>query len=290
MQTYGNLAAGYRPHLDSQDFVKALRLGVLVALLLSMAFSVRGNYLGLEQTLEKNWLWLTCISAGITLTSAFLAMLTVIRVPGLSRGGRILAGIAALGLFYISTRLTLIGFSAGEQERQENLLQEHPDVVKARQDLDAIIKRQRQYGVSEGEKTSLMAREREQRAWLRETETRVRMEMGDQVQSRAARALSDEAQIARQLFAVAPDLSIMVLSPVLVLLWGAAGVAASPGPSEPPERQVVYVPVPTAGSAESRAVTPPPMPEPPAPGVNGRMPQKTPQPAWNPFAEGGEPG
>lgn len=243
MQTYGNYVSGsYRPHLDSQDFVKALRAGVVIAWVLSVAFSIRGNYLGLQQTLEKSWFWLTCIGAGITLTSAFLAMLTVMNIPGLSRGGRLLVAIAALGLAYASTRLTLIGFGAGEQQRQESLLQDHPDVTKARQDLDAIIKRQRQYGVTNGEKQSLLAREKEQRAWLRETETRIRMELGDNVQSRAAQAMGSEAEIARQIFAVAPDLSIMVLSPILVLLFGAAGTSSSKGIEQQLEKQIVYLP------------------------------------------------
>ncbi len=85
--TYGNYVGGYSPHLDSADFVKTLRIGVVIAWLLSVAFSIRGNYLGPEQTLEKSWFWLMCIGAGITLTSAFLAMLTVIDIPGLKRGG-----------------------------------------------------------------------------------------------------------------------------------------------------------------------------------------------------------
>lgn len=279
MQTYGSLSGEYRPHLDSQDFLKVLRMGVLTALLLSMAFSIRGNYLGLQQTLEKNWLWLTCISAGITLTSTFLAMFTVMKIAGLSRGGRILAALAALGLFYISTRLTLIGFSAGEEQRQESVLQEHPDVMKARQDLEAIVKRQRQYGVSEAEKTSLMAREKEQRAWLRETETRVRMELGDNTQSRAARALSEEAQIAKQLFAVAPDLSIMVLSPVVVLLFGAAG---SVNAGNEDEKKVVYVSVPHESHfAKEDAKQTNAIPQSTSNGKHERaLPQET---TWKPF-------
>jgi hypothetical protein len=123
MQTYGSFTGGYRPHL-----------GVVIAWVLSVAFSIRGNYLGLEQMLEKSWFWLMCIGAGITLTSAFLAMLTVIDIPGLKRGGRFLIAMAAIGLAYASTRLTLIGFGAGESQRQESLIQDHPDVVKARQD------------------------------------------------------------------------------------------------------------------------------------------------------------
>ena len=243
--TYGNFVGGYRPHLDSADFIKALRMGVLIAWLLSVAFSIRGNYLGLQQTLEKSWFWLTCIGAGITLTSAFLAMLTVIDIPGLKRGGRILVAIAAIGLAYASTRLTLIGFSAGEQQGQENLVQEHPDVAKARKDLEEIVRRQRMYGVSDGEKQSLLAREKEQRAWLRENETRVRMELGDNVQSRAAQAMGDEAEIARQIFAVAPDLSIMVLSPILVLLFGAAGTSQSKdGNEQPAQKEIVYLQMP----------------------------------------------
>ncbi|MGH7455931.1 MAG: hypothetical protein ACRENG_31545 [bacterium] len=299
MQTYGNFTSGYRPHLDSADFMKTLRVGVVIAWVLSVSFSIRGNYLGLEQTLEKDFFWLMCIGAGITLTSAFLSMLTVIDIPGLKRSGRILVGIAAIGLFYASTRLTLIGFGAGEGQRQENLIQEHPDVAKARQDLDAIVKRQRQYGVNDTEKQSLLAREKEQRAWLRETETRVRMELGDNVQSRAAQVMGDEAEIARQIFAVAPDLSIMVLSPILVLLFGAAGTSQSKGVTQQPEKQVVYVqaaPVgmpgngyhPAAGVQPNGQAQNPDVVQPAPSGTNGKA-EFTPigvnqQPAaWNPF-------
>ncbi len=299
MQTYGNFTSGYRPHLDSADFMKTLRVGVVIAWVLSVSFSIRGNYLGLEQTLDKSWVWLLAISASITLTSSFLAMLTVIDIPGLRRGGRILVGIAAAGLFFTSTRLILIGFSAGESERQESRLQDHPDLVKARQDLDAIVKRQRMYGVSDAEKQSLLAREKEQRAWLRETETRVRMELGDNVQSRAAQAMGNDAEIARQIFAVAPDLSIMVLSPILVLLFGAAGTSQSKGVNQQPEKQIVYVqPAPSgmqannhhsaaAGQPNGQAQNSEAM-QPAPSGTNGKA-EFTPigvnqQPAgWNPF-------
>jgi hypothetical protein len=249
MQTYGNLMSnqGYHPHLDSSDFIRFLRGSVIVALLLAMAFSCRGNFLGLSQTLERNWFWLMCISAGVTITSSLLAMLTVIRIEGLSKFGRVLIGLAAVIIFYISTRLTLIGFGAGEMEKLENVIRENPEVIEAKAELDRIIERQNEYGISQNEKLSLMAREKEQRAWIREIEKRVLAENKNRA-SKAERSVgTKEMMIARQAFALAPDIAIAVLSPLLVLLFGAAGLTVNrtrkdESPGETKER-IIYVPI-----------------------------------------------
>jgi hypothetical protein len=225
MHTYATLMSGkeYRPHLDSQDFIKFLRFSVIIALLLSAAFSIRGNYLGLSQTLERDFVWLSCIAAGITITSSLLAMLTVIRLDGLTRIGRVFIGIVAIGIFYISTRLTLIGFGAGELTKIESMLKDHPEVIEAKAELQQIIDRQNEYGISHSEKLSLLAREREQRAWIRDIQKRLLVENRKQ-KSKAEKAVgSKEMQVARQMFAIAPDISIAILSPLLVLLFGVVG-------------------------------------------------------------------
>lgn len=244
MQTYGSLAGGYRPHLDSEDFAKFLRGVVVLALLLSVAFSIRGNYLGLEVTLERNPLWLGCIAAGLTLTSMLMAMLSVMRVPGVGRGGRALMILAAVGLFLVSMSLTYIGFSAGEQTQLESVVQEHSDVRQARADLAAIIQRLNQYGLSHTDRASLLQREKEQREYVRELEKRIRFELGAEAESKAAAALGSQAQIVRVLFSISPDLSIAVLSPILVFLFG-AGASSWSGAGSGAPGNVVY---PPAGS------------------------------------------
>ena len=239
MQTYQNLmsSGGYRPHLDSVDFIKFLRISVIIALLLSVAFSIRGNFLGLSQTLERNWFWLACIGAGITITSSILAMLTVIRIEGLSKVGRVFIAVVAIGIFYISTRLTLIGFGAGELEKLANMVREHPEVTEAKAELQDIIERQNVYGISHSEKMSLMQREKEQRAWIREIEKRLVTENRNKA-SKAEKAVGKEMVIARQMFAIAPDISIAILSPLLVLLFGAAGMSVNPGRKQDEFKQI----------------------------------------------------
>jgi len=82
MQTYANLmsSGGYRPHLDSVDFIKFLRVSVVIALILAMAFSIRGNFKGLMQTLERDVMWLGIIALAITVTSSLLSMISVVKV------------------------------------------------------------------------------------------------------------------------------------------------------------------------------------------------------------------
>lgn len=289
MQTYGNFmsAKPYRPHLDSSDFMDSVRLGALVAYGLSIAFSVRGNYKGLLQTLEKDpGAWLLVIAVGITLTGAVLSMLTVLRIKGLSRGGRRFVFLGVAGFLMISTSLNLIGFTAGEETQKTNAVQQHPDVKAANRELDEIVKRQQQYGISEQEKASLLKREKEQREWVRQVEMRVWKEMGSGSLSTAEKALGEHAATARLLFAIAPELAIIALGPVIVLLWGFAGVsegeiAAAGAP------QIVYV------TAPGGAVQPSPAPNealrfspPLTKSSNGRPEQPTylPAPAeWNPF-------
>ena len=55
-------------------------------------------------------------------------------------------------------------------------IQETTELVKANDDLNDIIERQSEYGISQSEKLSLMAREKEQRAWIREVEKRLIIE------------------------------------------------------------------------------------------------------------------
>ena len=62
----------------------------------------------------------------------------------------------ALVIFYISTRLTLIGFGSGELEKLENAIREHPEVIEAKAELDEIIDRQGEYGITYNEKMSLI--------------------------------------------------------------------------------------------------------------------------------------
>ena len=130
MQTYGNLISSqaYRPHLDSTDFQKFLRVSVIIALILGMAFSIRGNFKGLMQTLERDMFWLFIIAIAITVTSSLLSMISVVKINGLKIVSRVLIGCVAIGLFYISTRLTFIGFVTGEKTQVVNAIQENPEL------------------------------------------------------------------------------------------------------------------------------------------------------------------
>jgi hypothetical protein len=125
MPTYVNLMSGqgFRPHLDSLDFIKFLRVSVIIALILAMAFSIRGNFKGLIQTLERDVVWLGIIALAITVTSSLLSMISVVKVNGLKIVSRVLIGCVAVGLFYISIRLTFIGFVSGEKSQIVNAIQ-----------------------------------------------------------------------------------------------------------------------------------------------------------------------
>ena len=250
MQTYGSFVSSqaYRPHLDSVDFIKFLRVSVIIALILAMAFSIRGNFKGLMQTLERDVVWLGIIALAITVTSSLLSMISVVKIKGLKVVSRVLIGCVAVGLFYISTRLTFIGFVSGEQAQLINAVQENPELVKANEDLNDIIRRQNEYGISQSEKLSLLAREKEQRTWAREIEKRLIIENRNK-KSNLEAAIGKEKQIAMTLFALGPELCIAVLSPLVVLLFGAGcGVLKEEKQIEPNEpelkERIVYIPIP----------------------------------------------
>ena len=247
MQTYGNFISnqGFRPHLDSVDFIKFLRVSVIIALILAMAFSIRGNYKGLMQTLERDWLWLAVISLGITSTSSILSMITVIRIKGLKIVSRVLIGCVAIGLFYISTRLTFIGFVSSEKIQIINAIQENPELLAAKEELNQIIERQNIYGITQSEKMSLMTREKEQRQWIKELTQRLIVENRNR-KSNMENAIGDEKKIAMTLFALGPELCIVVLSPLVVLLFGAGcGIGKKERDSEQKETEkIIYIPVP----------------------------------------------
>jgi hypothetical protein len=203
MQTYANLmsSGGYRPHLDSVDFIKFLRVTVIIALILAMAFSIRGNFKGLMQTLERDVMWLGIIALAITVTSSLLSMISVVKVKGLKIVSRVLIGCVAVGLFYISTRLTFIGFVSGEKSQIVNAVQENPELVEAKKELENIINRQGEYGLSHSEKISLLTREKKQRAWITELTKRLIVENRNK-KSNLEAAIGEEKKIAMTLFAL----------------------------------------------------------------------------------------
>lgn len=250
MQTYANLMSGdgYRPHLHSVDFIKFLRVSVIIALILGMAFSIRGNLKGLMQTLERDVVWLGIIALAITVTSSLLSMISVVKVKGLKIVSRVLIGCVAVGLFYISTRLTFIGFVSGEKSQIVNAIQENPELVEAKRELENIVDRQGEYGLTHSEKISLLAREKEQRAWINELTKRLIVENRNQ-KSNLEAAIGEEKKIAMTLFALGPELCIAVLSPLVVLLFGAGcGVKREEKQieaNEPEQKErIIYVPVP----------------------------------------------
>jgi len=116
MQTYANLmsSGGYRPHLDSTDFIKFLRISVIIALILAMAFSIRGNFKGLMQTLERDVVWLGIIALAITVTSSLLSMISVVKVKGLKIVSRV--------LYSFRIRISFSSVIASEAKQSHNSL------------------------------------------------------------------------------------------------------------------------------------------------------------------------
>jgi hypothetical protein len=253
--TYQNLMSSgpaYNAHLESQDFKRFLKISVVIALILSMLFSIRGNFKGLMQTLEKDVVWLFIIAIAITVTSSLLSMISVVKINGLKIVSRVLIGIVAVGLFYISTRLTFIGFITGEQSQLVNQVQANPELSQAKVDLQGILDRQNEYGISQSEKLSLMSREKEQRSYIREIEKRLVIENRFK-KSNLENAIGEEKRIAMTLFALGPELCIGVLSPLLVVLFSAGcglrderriDQGEAPGLQE----KIIYVPVQMPGN------------------------------------------
>ena len=153
----------------------------------------------------------------------------------------------AVGLFYISTRLTFIGFVSGEKSQIVNAIQENPELVEAKRELENIVNRQAEYGLSHSEKISLLAREKEQRAFVTELTKRLIIENRTK-KSNLEAAIGEEKKIAMTLFALGPELCIAVLSPLIVLLFGAGcGVIREEKQieaNEPEQKErIIYVPI-----------------------------------------------
>lgn len=252
-QTYANLISSksFSPHLESVDFLRFLRVSVVIALILGVAFSIRGNFLGLKQALEKDIFWLLIIGLSLTSTSSILAMLTVVKINGLKIVSRVLIGVISLSLFYISGRLTYLGFTGSEKQSVVNAIQENPELSQAKEDLQNIINRQNEYGLTQSEKISLMAREKEQRVFTREIEKRLIIENRNK-KSAVETSLGEERKLALMMFSFAPELCIAVLSPLVVLLFsmglGVESRQAEQSEAREPETRVVYVPVQMPGN------------------------------------------
>jgi hypothetical protein len=254
MQTYANLisAKSFSPHMESVDFLKFLRVSIVIALILAALFSIRGNVLGLRSALEKNSLWLIVIGLAITSTSSILAMITVIKVEGLRIVSRVLIGVVSVMLFYVSGRLTYLGFVGQEAQSVVNTIQENPELANARAELNRIIERQNQYEILASEKQSLLAREREQRGWIREIEKRLIIENRNK-KSNVEASLGEERKLALMMFSFAPEMCLAVLSPLVVILFSAGcglrderriDQGEAPGLQE----KIIYVPVAMQGN------------------------------------------
>ena len=215
---------------------------VVASLLLSAVFSIRGNWMGLHQVFDSSDAWQCFISLSITLFAGLLSAYSVIQQSGITRTWQWIMRFAALVFFTASVSLTYLGFSAGEQISHANAVQKHPDYVSAKAELDNILSRMNQYGLSASNKQSLFAREREQRVHMRELEKELRYELSRE-SSVAEQALGDHLQFVRIIFAISPDLAVAILSPLVVILFGASGPPMQ-DPIYPNHRDLVYQPTP----------------------------------------------
>lgn len=259
MQTYNDFLSSseFRPHLDDVSFIRFLRVAAIVILVLSIGFSVRGNYKGLgEGNLEKLFFWRIVLSLAVPLTSSFLSMVTFAKI-NLKPVGRVAIGIIAVVLFYVSARWIYTGFVGAERAQVANLVQENPELIQAKRDLQNILDRQNAYGISQQERISLLAREKEQRAFITDLTKRLMVENRN-AKSNLETAIGSEKELAVTLFAAAPEVCTAVLSSLLVFLYG-AGCGVRRDKKEiavtvPEARErVVYVPLPADRLGEMAA-------------------------------------
>ena len=295
--TYGNFTGGYRPHLDSADFLKVLRSVVSCAFLLAVVFSIKGASAGMKMVLNTNLLLAISIAAGLTATAASLAFSSF--VFSFSRAYRWGFRGVAVVIFVCLSALNYLGFEVAEEQGKADAVLEHPEVLAYDRDIADLVTRQNQYGISLSEKQSLLAREKETRRAKQELIDRLRHDKAVNP-SVAARALGENEKAVRLVLAMSPDVMIAVLLPLLAQLFGAVGIPVSKGVSErPAEKQVVYMqPTMAAAPASSyqpamavqsngQAQTPATM-QPTSSGTNGKADfapigvNEQPAP-WNPF-------
>jgi hypothetical protein len=296
MQTYGNFTSGYRPHLDSADFLKLLRAVVSCAFLLAVVFSIKGASSGMRVVLNTNLLLAVSIAAGLTATAASLAFSSF--VFDFSRGYRWGFRGVAVVIFVCLSALNYLGFEVAEEQGKTDGILQHSEVLAYDRDIADLVTRQNQYGISSAEKQSLLSREREARRAKQELVDRLRHEKAVNP-TVAARALGENERAVRLVLAMSPDVMIMVLLPLLAQLFGAVGISLNKGVSERPEKQIVYVQAVPSGMPGNGYQSPdvvqsngqaqnPEAVQPVPSGINGKF-ESGPigvnqQPAvWNPF-------
>lgn len=283
MQTYGSLAGGYRPHLDSGDFVKFLRRVVVAAFVLAILFSVKGASAGMRVVLNANWLLAVAIAAGLTATAASLALASF--VFDFSRGYRWGFRAVALVIFVCLSALNYLGFAQAENQGKVDAVLQNAEVLAYERDISDLVARQNQFGIAPAEKQSLLAREREARQAKQALVDRLRHESAVNP-TVAARALGENEMAVRLVLAMSPDVMIMVLIPLLAQLFGVAGMPLSKSAqAQPVQKEVVYVQavngVPASANGYNGQAQP-------VQGVNGKA-EVSPigvnqqQAAWNPF-------
>jgi hypothetical protein len=201
--------------------LKMMQYVIIGILVLCAVASIRNVSAGFEEMLNASApiIFLMSLFLFALQFAASAASFTQYDLPWPLRG---LAIFIALGALFVATRLSVVGFEAGERQMYANAVERNPAVVSARRELERLIQRGNLYVLTKEERVALAASERDQRKHIHQLETQLRFE-GRGQSSNVSAVLGAEAESFRWAMAFAPEVALLFLAPLLMFLMGKIG-------------------------------------------------------------------
>ena len=202
----------------TNSFTTIMKVVVALILIGSIAFSIIRNVRGLEGWFPGvNIYWQVLIALVVTIGSFTLTAAAVLKTFNTVTSIRVMLFLAGIMFSTTSFMLSFGGAQLDSRNAPLILATKDPGVVQLENDIDGVVKRLREYGISESTKQSLLTRERE----LREQLAALRNKVDHQARvekEQQTKAEDEKHFMALALFCGLPEVGILVFTIIFVLL------------------------------------------------------------------------
>lgn len=212
----------YPQNNSGSRFLAVFTIVIVLVLGGCLVFSVVRNIRGLAAGYPGlSGEWQAAIAVIITAASFVLAASSILKTFDSTVFIRAALLMAGLTFSAVSFALSFAGVVEDNKNRFYVNALADPEVLRLEDDLDKVIGRQDEYGISESTKRSLMQREKEIRKELSGARDRAR-HRADVEAKKAEQAAGKMSHLALGIFALIPEIGILVFSLLLVLITGAS--------------------------------------------------------------------
>ena len=205
---------------SSTRFIAFFKSIVILILGGSILFSIVRNIRGLEAGYPGvGFEWQLLIAFTVTLASFALTGSSALAIfPG-NRHLRLSLFTAGVMFSAVSFFLSFEGAKHDQKEKYQINASKSPEVEKLETEIAEVVERQNAYGVSATVVRSLLAREKELRAELKDVRARVRVQ-AEADRRRDEKEADKVDYLALAMFCALPEVGLITFTLLLVLLYG----------------------------------------------------------------------